>query len=406
MEHSHVMGGSTCERRINCPGSLEAEKEIPDGEPSEFAERGSMLHAGTELLVTADPQDEKELEKLLGELKGQDLGFEGHEVTEELVDTKLRPAMYAWWDLIEKYDLDDWFIEQRVSLESIIPGAFGTADIIAKGTDRVLHIIDWKFGDGVPVPAVENLGLGFYAGAALFEEDEELIEFCDDIDENKIMLHIVQPREGDSQIIHSWETNVAWIEDLITLAEARIDIARKPDAPRTPGKWCRFCKAQAVCPAYGAMASDALSVKPEGALSEIELAKLLNMADLLEGWCRSVYEHAQNQAEGGVQIPGYKLVNKRGRRVYTDRDEAEARLRKAKKSDGKAVRVGDIFEKTMLSPAKAEKLLGKKEYERVLGDIVVMHSSGLTLVDESDRRQAVVSGVELLANALPEQETG
>lgn len=405
MEHSHVMGGSTAERRINCPGSLEAEKAIPDSDPSEFAVRGSMLHAATELLVTADPADDDELEKLLDELEGQDLGFEGHDITRDLIDTKLRPAMHSWWWLIEKYDFDDWFIEQRVSLDSIVPGAFGTADIIAIDKQKRLHIVDWKFGDGVPVPAVENLGLGFYCGAALYDEDAELQEFTEEIDADSIWLHIVQPRESDSEIIHSWETNLDWIENLIDVASARMEVARQPDAPRTPGKWCKFCKAAAICPTYGSLASDALDIKPEG-LDIIALSKALDVAELVYQWANSIFAYAQDQAESGVQIPGRKLVNKRGKRVFTDTDEAEKRLRKAKKKDGKAVRVADIFTKKLLSPAQAETLLGKKAFKEALGDIVVMHSTGTTLVPESDKRQAVVSGVELLANALPEQETG
>src|SRR5210317_2213582 len=155
-KHSHFMGGSTAERRINCPGSLHLEKAVPDPESSEFAERGSMLHAAMELLLTADPRDVNELNKMLDQLEGQDLGFDGHEITRELIDEKIRPAWDAWKDLLVDFDLQDWFIEQRVSLEVVVPGAFGTADVLAKdGLDRI-HVVDWKFGDGIVVPAREN----------------------------------------------------------------------------------------------------------------------------------------------------------------------------------------------------------------------------------------------------------
>ncbi len=131
-EHSHVMGGSTAKRRINCPGSLKAEHASPEQATSEFAIRGSMLHAAMELLLTADPENIADAEPLLKELITQDLGFgEEYEITQELVDDKLRPALEAWFTVRDKYELDDWFIEQRVSLESVVPGAFGTSDLLA-----------------------------------------------------------------------------------------------------------------------------------------------------------------------------------------------------------------------------------------------------------------------------------
>lgn len=121
------------------------------------------------------------------------------------------------------------------------------------------------------------------------------------------------------------------------------------------------------------------------------------MAQQLKTWISEVVKLAEKEAEGGASIPGFKLVNKRPTRVWTDQAEAEKRLRRAK------VKVGDIFPSKIITPAATEKL-DKKLYGSKLSDIVAMHSTGLTLVKESDRRQAVVSGAELLANALPEQE--
>ena len=158
-EHSNVMGGSTAAQRRNCPGSFSLEAEMPKGPESEFAKRGSMLHACMELLITADPENIEAAEPLMQELIGQDMGFgDEFQVTQELVDTKLRPALAAWFEIVAEYGIDDWFIEQRVSLEAVVPGAFGTADILAKDTSNRLHSLDWKFGDGVPVPVEANDG--------------------------------------------------------------------------------------------------------------------------------------------------------------------------------------------------------------------------------------------------------
>ncbi len=393
-EHSNVMGGSTASRRINCPGSYLAEKDKP-GEESEYAIRGSMLHAAMELLLTADPQNDTELFECLTGFIGEDLGFDHEPISAGLADDKLRPAWEAWQQVVEEYDIDDWFIEQRVSFGDIIPGAFGTADVVAKDTARRLHVLDWKFGDGVPVPAEANTGLGFYAGGALYDEDPELQEFCDEI--TGVVLHIVQPRVGSSEVLHSWETTEDWIEALVEQAAAAVELAKQPDAPRTPGPWCQFCKDRVGCPAQQQLATLALQGEPKS-MTSVELGAALTMAQQLKTWIAEVVKLAEKEAEGGAAIPGFKLVNKRPTRVWTDADEAEKILRNAK------IKVGDMCTRQLSTPAGAQKA-HKKLYADKLSDIVVMHSSGLTLVPESDRRQAVVSGAELLANALPEQET-
>ena len=393
--HSHVMGGSTAERRINCPGSLAAEKAVPDEAPSEFAERGSMLHAAMELLLTADPQNRRELKQMLDQLIGQNMGFDGHEITPELVNEKIRPAWEAWSELRVEWDLDDWFIEQQVSLDTVVPGAFGTADILAKDGIGRLHVIDWKFGDGIPVPAEQNYALGFYAAAALYDEDPELQDFTDDI-HTEIGLHIIQPRVGSDHVLDSWVTSEQWVENLVDLAAQAIDIAMRDDAPLKPGKWCKFCRAMATCPAQQALASDALS-NPPTTMNTVELATAMKTADLLTHWIKEVYRLAQDELEGGASIPGYKLVNKQPRRVWTDPAKAEKLLRGARH------KVADIFQKKLISPTQAEKL-DKRLYNRKLSDIVAMHSSGVTIAPESDKRQAVVSSAQLLTNALPEQK--
>lgn len=395
MEHSHVMGGSTAMRRIHCPGSLTLEHEAPEQAGSEFAERGSMLHAAMELLLTADPQTWEEALPLVNELKGQDMGFPGHEIDDELIDEKILPALEAWMDLREQWDIDDWFIEQRVSMDSVIRGAFGTADVIAKDTRARLHIIDWKFGDGIPVPAVANYGLGFYAGAAMYDEDPELVEFCENI--TGVVLHIVQPRRGSEEVLQSWETTEEWVEDLIEQAAKAMVIAKGNNPPTKPGSWCQFCRARMTCPAQQQMATAALSSEPSS-MSSVELGKAMAMAQNLKSWISEVVKLAEREAEGGAQIPGFKLVNKRPTRVYSDPVEAEKRMKRRK------LKVSEMYERKLLSPAKAQKLLGKALYDKVLSDIVVFHSSGLTLVPDSDKRQAVTQATELLAAALPDRK--
>jgi len=402
LEHSHIMGGSTAKRRINCPGSLNAEKAAPEQATSEFAVRGSMLHAAMELLLTADPENMTEGAPLLDELVGQDLGFgEDYEITRELIDTKLYPALEAWFMVRDasamkdgNYRWDDWFIEQRVNLDNVAPGAFGTADLIGIDLKKRLHILDWKFGDGVVVPVEGNVALGFYAAAAMYDNDPEMQEFCADL--TGVVLHIVQPRVGSDVVLHTWETDEDWIEKLTNQIDLAMKAAIKPDAPLKTGDWCQFCRARATCPAQQALASSALSTVPKS-MTSVDLGAAMLLAQQLKTWISEVVKLAQVEAEAGAVIPGFKLVNKRPTRVWTDEAMAEKRMRNAK------VPAGKMFNKKLVSPAQAEKV-NKELYGSKLSDIVAMHSTGLTLVPDSDKRQAVTSSIELLAAALPEQK--
>ncbi len=392
-EHSNVMGGSTAAQRRNCPGSFSLEAEMPKGPESEFAKRGSMLHACMELLITADPENIEAAEPLMQELIGQDMGFgDEFQVTQELVDTKLRPALAAWFEIVAEYGIDDWFIEQRVSLEAVVPGAFGTADILAKDTSNRLHSLDWKFGDGVPVPVEANDGSAFYTAAAMYDADPELNEFCADIE--GIIFHIVQPRVGSNRVYESWETDEAWLEAWLDQTAAAVDRARQPEPPVKAGPWCKWCAAKPICPAHDQLASEALGKAPES-MTAVELADALQKAELLKQWISDVYKLAQRELEGGAAVPGYKLVQKMPRRQWRDEAEAEKALRRAK------VKVADIFTKKIITPTALQKL-NEAVYSKLADDLVILHSSGLTVAPDSDRREAVTSSMELLANALPD----
>ena len=388
-EHSHVMGGSNAKRRIMCPGSLAAEKAMPDSPASEFALRGSLLHSCMQLLLTDDPNDMDDAEPLLLELTGQVFEY-GPEfaVTEELIEEKIRPALAAWFEIRDRYGFKDWIIEERVSLESILPGAFGTADVLAIDRQQALHTIDWKFGDGVMVSARENFGLGFYAAGALYDEDPELKEMFAEVGDG-IYLHIIQPMTGRAQVLDTWQTNMEWINGLVDLIEAT-----QGQTSLKAGDWCMFCKAQALCPEFNAHATRALSLAPQS-MDAVQLATALHMADALDAWIAAVKKLALDEARSGAAIPGFKLVNKQPRRVWTDAAKAEKILRARH-------RVPKIFKRELISPTQAEKL-DKALYKSKLAELVVYHSTGTTLAPDDDKRQAVSSAAAVLAAVLPPQ---
>jgi hypothetical protein len=389
------MGGSTATQRVNCPGSYPLEQKAPPKPDSDFATQGSVFHAAMELLETAlDPDSEnyeKEYRKALKDLEGQDLGFgEQWAITPEQIKAKIIPAGHAFISVLNNWQLEDWFIEQRVSLEAVIPGAFGTADLLAIDSEKRLHVLDYKFGDGVVVPVTGNMGLTFYAAATLYDTDPELTEFCEDI--TGVVLHIVQPRIGADQVLWTWETDENFIEAFVDQAAAAMEQAILPDPPTKPGDWCRWCAAKPICPSYDQLASEALSKAPK-AMTAVELAERLHIADLLKSWISDVYALAQQEMSSGVAVPNYKLVQKQPRRVWNDEAEAIKVMKRRK------LRVADMYKRTLLSPAQIEKK-APDLYSSVLADLVHLHSTGLTIVADTDKREAVTSSMDLLANAI------
>lgn len=387
-EHSNIMGGSSAERRINCPGSYRLEARIPERPSSEYADEGGMLHAAMEMALTADMQPAD-----LDQFIGQNCGFDGLVITREHVDNKLRPALRAWHVIVDKYRIDDWFIEQKLTLEEVIQGAFGTVDVLARDEAGRLHVLDWKFGDGVYVPVEGSYQLGFYAACALYDPDAEMVAFTADVSE--VVLHIVQPKTGvdESEIARSWETHVDWVEDLIDQAAAAVEAAQRDGAPVKPGKWCRWCAAEPICPAKQAMAADALSRDP-ASMTAVELAHALEQADQLKPWVKKVFDLAQREAEGGAAIPGWKVVAKRASRVFADPDRIVKLLRRRRWKNDR------IFApRELRSPAQLEKE-DKDLYEKTLKQHVISKSSGLTLVRDSDKREAVTDSMALLSAAM------
>jgi len=401
--HSNVMGGSTAQRRIHCVASYsleeEAEKQVGKKEGSDYAMQGTVLHSAMEMLLTAvDPFSggyEQQHMKALEDLEGSDLGYgEKWVITADHIERKIKPAWDAFMKVFTDYELEDWFMEQGVSLETVIPGAFGTADLIAIDASKRLHILDWKFGDGKMVAAKDNMGLTFYAGATLYDENPELIEMCEGI--KGVVLHIVQPKNDGGDALASWETTEGYVEDFISLAAEAMDKARGDAPPCSIGSWCDWCGAKNItCKKHLETATDALSNDPKS-MSSVELSVALKAADDLAGWIKNVRKLAQTELENGAVIPGYKLVKKTASRKWASEEDAEKALRSARYP------VRDMFKKTLISAPQLEKAKPKL-YARLEAEHVTKTSSGLTVVSNSDKREAVVSSMNLLANALPEQ---
>ena len=268
----------------------------------------------------------------------------------------------------------------RVGYGDLIPEAFGSTDVIGRLGKRTI-VLDWKFGDGVPVPAENNKQLLFYAAAArrtestkwAFENTEEL------------ELIIVQPPH-----VKRWVTDFKTLDQFELDLVRAVKLAQQPNAPIAVGDHCRWCAGKPLCPKMTGAVDRALKLKLDS-LDSAAIGKLLGQADLVEEWIKDLRELAFTMLENDKPVAGYKLVPKRATRQWIDEAKAIVYLTDAG--------VEPFKEPEVLSPAAAEKAL-KKSKVALPDDLVVAVSTGSTLAPESDPRPAVLNVGKQLSAAL------
>lgn len=311
-------------------------------------------------------------------------------------------------------------IERTFDLGIIGPpeSMFGTADAVIVAEDAI-DIIDLKYGSGVVVEVQDNVQLLYYAlGAILAEftrrvwdpsaacgpaDGETVLQAATRMFE-RIRITIVQPRapHTDGPVRTSLEFTGADIETFANKLLERARATQDPKAPLTAGTWCQFCPARGHCPELAAhaqlVAQTDFEAVPVEAPPDVEhmpierVARMLASVEVIEIFVRALHERVTRELEAGGQVPGWKLVQKRARRVWVDPDEVQTFLLIA------GLEGTDIYETSMRSPAQIEKIVGKANLPQ---ELYARVSSGLTLVPEFDPRPAVAVGPGEDFTALP-----
>lgn len=354
---------SSGKRYLNCPPALLLEEQFPD-EQSPFAAEGSAGHEMAEYLIN------KHLKK---RTKRPVSDYYSDELMEAVEDY----TAYAVSQIEEaKQNCDNPFfgVELKVSLADRVEDCFGTADMVVVD-DRKIHIIDLKLGKGVMVDAEKNVQLMIYGLGVL-----DMLGFLYEIE--TVELTIVQPRiEHFSTWEISAEELLSWGKEVFEPGAAK---ALSGEGEFMAGDHCRFCKARFTCRAraeeYLKLAQ--MEFAEPALMSDEEIAKVLSKADALKKWAEEIYAYAQNEAVvNHKEWPGFKLVLGRSNRKYTDEtDVAEA----AKKAG-----YTDIYKQSLIGITEMERLMGKKKFNEILGSFVYKPEGKVTLVPDSDKREAV-----------------
>lgn len=385
------LGASSADRWMTCPGSVALSEGLPDPE-SPHAREGSAAHAlGETCLLNGEEPFE-----YLGEPAPQE-EFADITVSDDMVD-----AVSIYVQHIRSYGrkIKPDMIERRVSLEQYgdwAKGMFGTADFIFfDGRTKTLHVDDYKHGMGVAVEVEGNPQLKYYAAAALMTLT--LLNRAE-----KVRCTIIQPRKPhEDGPIRSVEYTVGelldWVDKTLKPAVLATHEAGAPLQPSEKG--CKFCRAKGVCPALMDKAlDDALMdftpdgiVQPRKKLDKLtpdDISRILSNEKAIKDWLAGVATLAQESLLHGQDITGgaYKLVTGRSSRSWRDEDAAVGILQKLGFTED------DIFTQKFLTPAQAEKLVGKAG-KAELADLVVKEDGKPTLAPADDKRPALLCGPE------------
>ena len=331
-DHSSLVGGSTAARRIGCPRSHALEQLVPeDTKGSIYAQEGTALH---ELLGYALEHDIEPTTLLPFTFTSEREGW-SFTVDADLWADKGEPALSTFDAFVAEQEkrLGEpmrFMIETRVGFPGI-PGAFGTADIIARCGNEIF-VLDWKFGRGI-VPAEENKQLMFYACGAL-NTARSFFERMPLSHATPVTVAIIQPAREDG--IDVWRTDLLRLHHYEIELQTAVQTIREEGekAPIKDGPWCRFARCKAICPLHIGAARKladrfgdlqaALKGEPRQLNDWPErYADLLELVDLVEDFCSEVRDRAHSAAEQGMAIPGWVLEAKRagGRRWAVEEDQ-------------------------------------------------------------------------------------
>ena len=358
-----ILSPSGSHRWLNCTPSAMLEQEF-ENKTTEAAEEGTAAHAFCEHKLR------KSL-KLRSKRPVSDYDSdEMQEYTDAYVDFVNEQLEIA------KQRCNDPLIlvEEKVDFSRYVPDGFGTADCLIISDDE-LHIVDFKYGQGILVDAFDNPQMKCYALGAL-ETYGNLYDITN------VSMSIFQPRREN---VSTWETTVKELKDWAEkVLKPKAELALKGEGESRCGEWCRFCRAAVRCRARAEeklrLAEDEFKLPP--LISDAEIEEILKVIPDLTKWATDIQNYALDMVlNHGKEWSGFKVVEGRSVRKYKDED---AVIEKVKENG-----YTDIFKSSLITLTEMQKLMGKKKFEELLGDLIIKPKGKPTLVPIADKRPAI-----------------
>lgn len=370
-----VLSASSAHRWMHCPGSVALCRDVPD-KGSKYAAEGTLAHSLAELMINYN----------LGRLTKTEFGKKMKKLQEDPFYSQemqdyIEDYVRTIWELANEaksHSKDaELLTEQRLDFSAWVPEGFGTGDVVIV-YDKVIHIVDLKYGKGVGVSAEDNPQLMLYGLGALSTYD-----MLYDIE--VVKLTIIQPRLDNISTYEVYADDLlAWGENVVKPAAEK---ALMEDAPCEAGDWCRFCKVRATCRARKDAMTELAKMEFRDArlLEDSEIGDVLRLADQLTAWANDIKEYAQQEAENGKKWDGWKLVEGRSNRKYSDETKVAEALIKAGYAESL------LYERKLYGITAMEKIIGKKPLAEFCGSLIIKPAGKPVLVPESDKRPELSS---------------
>lgn len=390
---------SAAERWMQCSASprfcFENADLIPADTSSRFSQEGTTAHeVAAAFLQDREPKPENCPTPIDAEMRSH--GFNYYEYVQGL-----RSEGAGMSKLIVEHKMPLYYYEGR---NAIVDAAVINPDS--------LHIVDLKYGAGVPVSPERNLQLAIYARQVVHHEGMKLLP------EFPIFLHIYQPRcrGNEDSPAQVWETD--WVElwglteeiaDHVSVIQINHKVQGQP-LPFAPSeKACRWCPAKAFCPEHQKSMLDGIealaviddkpkTLPPVTAIPLEQIAAVLKHKASIVKWLNEVETYATERMNEGNAIPGFKLVMSRGgNRAWSDPQKAVKLL-----TASTILKREEIVEESVKSPAAIEKLIGKKKFSTELLDLITKAPGSPVVAPVEDERAECSIRAETEFTAIPE----
>lgn len=375
-----LLSASSAHRWLSCTPSALLEADFPDT-TSDAAKEGTLAHEMCEIKARQALFRKSEAGYIAKNIATRELNKlrKDPRYSEEMEGFTDDYASELDLRALDFTDRPYIALEARLDLTEWVPEGFGTADCVMIGGNRIL-VIDFKYGKGVRVSAENNPQMQLYALGALQK-------FALVYDIKTVAMMIVQPRLSAEADL--WEEP---IEDLLAFGEMvrqKAALAIKGEGEFHPGEeQCRFCRVRQTCRARAdhniQLAFGDIGKLPP-LISNAEVGEYLAKGEDVARWLKDLQEYALSTCLAGGEIPGYKAVEGRGSRDWTDQDAAFRALMTG------GVPEAAMYERKALTLAALEKVVGKKEFAELVGEYIVKNPGKPALVKESDKRPAITN---------------
>lgn len=418
-----------------CPAKPAMERGIPE-KSSDYADEGTAAHfLASECLKSGDAAGAYRMRQIdvwtnpaialdgvvWASFSSTDPNVE-HNIFE--VDEEMVEAVQKYIDTVRFYaDGNEILVEQSLAIDHITgeEGAEGTADAVIL-RDQEIIVIDLKYGRGVEVSAVDNPQLKLYALGAL-----NWYGLFDDF--KRVRGVIVQPRVSDTASEDAWTVDEleTWADEVASPAAVKATELLVCDPPVVERhadphpEACRFCRARATCKALSysvekAIEAEFTDLTTQSEVERVEIvkdltAKVQNNAhlgakmdavELVEMWCTAIRSMVESELLAGKPVPGWKLVQgRKPPRKWSDTAAAEKTMKAMR------IKVDEMYDRTLISPTSAEKLLKTqpKRWAKVK-DLVTQGEGKPSVAPITDKRPALeLAPIESEFQAIEEEVT-